>query len=124
MWIVKSWRELPEDRHDPRYIGASYKDYCVDGVFATVKAANAKARRARDRMEDKYEYALSEEEEDEGQEEEEGTEEEEEKEDEGADDEEAKKVKDEEPFLYYRHLGWDGEDVGTLHVVVEKRTLH
>ena len=57
MWIVKSWRELPEDRHSRRIdIGVSYKDYCVDGVFATVEAANAEARRARDRMVDKYDF--------------------------------------------------------------------
>ena len=110
VWIVKSWKELPEDRHGQRIdIGVSYKDYCVDGVFATLKAANAEARRARDRMVETYDLS---EEEDEGQEEEEGTDEE----------EEEKKVNDKEPFEYYRDLGWDGEDGddGDLHVVVEK----
>ena len=38
----------------------------MHGVFATVEAANAEARRARDRMVDQYELS---EEEDEGQEE-------------------------------------------------------
>ena len=118
VWIVKSWRELPEDRHGRRIdIGVSYKDYCVDGVFATVEAANAEARRARDRLVEKYDeehmYELQEEEE-------EGTDEDEEEE-EGADEEE-KKVNDKEPFVYCRDLGWDGEDGdgGDLNVVVEK----
>ena len=119
VWIVKSWRELPEDRHGQRIdIGVSYKDYCVDGVFATLKAANAEARRARDRMVETYDLS---EEEDEGQEEEEGTDEDEGEEDERA-DEEVKKVNDKEPFVYCRDLGWDGEDGdgGDLNVVVEK----
>ena len=114
VWIVKSWKELPEDRHGQRIdIGVSYKDYCVDGVFATLKAANAEARRARDRLVEKYDeehmYELQEEEE-------EGTDE-----DERA-DEEVKKVNDKEPFVYCRDLGWDGEDGdgGDLNVVVEK----
>ena len=114
VWIVKSWRELPEDRHSRRIdIGVSYKDYCVDGVFTTVEAANAEARRARDRLLAKYDeehmYELQEEEE-------EGTDE-----DERA-DEEVKKVNDKEPFVYCRDLGWDGEDgdEGDLNVVVEK----
>ena len=119
VWIVKSWRELPEDRHSRRIdIGVSYKDYCVDGVFATVEAANAEARRARDRLLAKYDeehmYELQDEEE-------EGTDEDEEEEDERA-DEEVKKVKDKDPFVYCRDLGWDGEDgdEGDLNVVVEK----
>ena len=119
VWIVKSWRELPEDRHSRRIdIGVSYKEYCVDGVFATVEAANAEAMRARDRLLEKYDeehmYELQEEEE-------EGTDEEEEEEDERA-DEEVKKVNDKEPFVYCRDLGWDGEDGdgGDLNVVVEK----
>ena len=114
VWIVKSWMELPEDRHAERnYDGISYKDYCVDGVFATLEAANAEARRARDRLVEKYDeehmYELQEEEE-------EGTDE-----DERA-DEEVKKVNDKEPFVYCRDLGWDGEDGdgGDLNVVVEK----
>ena len=119
VWIVKSWRELPEDRHGQRIdIGVSYKDYCVDGVFATVEAANAEARRARDRMVEEYEFS---EEEDEGQEEEEGTEEHEEDEEEGKDDEEEKKVNDKEPFVYCRDLEEGSEnDTSALHVVVEK----
>jgi hypothetical protein len=119
VWIVKSWRELPEDRHGQRIdVGISYKEYCMHGVFATLEAANAEARRARDHMVDKYE--LSDEEEDEGQEEEEGTDEEEEEEEEVTVDEEEKKVNDNEPFEYYRDLGWPGSDDGDLHVVVEK----
>jgi len=116
VWIVKSWRELPEDRHSRRIdIGVSYKDYCVDGVFATVEAANAEARRARDRLVEKYDeehmYELQEEEE-------EGTDEEEE--DERA-DEEVKKVNDKEPFVYCRDLEEGSEnDTSALHVVVEK----
>ena len=118
VWIVKSWRELPEDRHGQRIDdGVSYKDYCVDGVFATLKAANAEARRARDRMVEEYEFS---DEEDEGQEEEEGTDEEEEEEEEVTVDEEEKKVNDKEPFEYYRDLGWPGSDDGDLHIVVEK----
>ena len=115
VWIVKSWRELPENRHAARD-HVSYTDHCVDGVFATVEAANAEARRARDRLLAKYDeehmYELQEEEE-------EGTDEDEEEE--GA-DEEAKKVNDKEPFVYCRDLGWDGEDgdEGDLNVVVEK----
>ena len=89
----------------------------MHGVFATVEAANAEARRARDRMVEEYEFS---EEEDEGQEEEEGTEEHEEDEEEGKDDEEEKKVNDKEPFEYCRDLGWPGSDDGDLHVVVEK----
>ena len=73
VWIVKSWRELPEDRHGP-YNSVSYKEYCMHGVFATVEAANAEARRARDRLVAKYELS---EEEDEGQEEDEEDEDEE-----------------------------------------------
>ena len=109
--------ELPEDRHSHRF-GVSYKDYCVDGVFATVEAANVEAWRARDRLLAKYDeehmYELQEEEE-------EGTDEDEEEEEEGK-DEEVKKVNDEEPFVYCRDLGWDGEDGdhGDLNVVVEK----
>ena len=119
VWIVKSWRELPEDRHGP-YNSVSYKEYCMHGVFATVEAANAEARRARDRMVEEYEFS---EEEDEGQEEEEGTEEHEEEEEEGKDDEEEKKVNDKEPFEYCRDLGWPGSDDGDLNVVVEKFDL-
>jgi len=118
VWIVKSWKELPEGRHAERnYDGISYKDYCVDGVFATVEAANAEARRARDRLVAKYDeehmYELQEEEE-------EGTDEDEEEEDEGTDEEE-KKVNDKEPFVYCRDLDFGSEeDDGALHVVVEK----
>ena len=117
VWIVKSWRELPENRHAARD-HVSYTDHCVDGVFATLKAANAEARRARDRLLAKYDeehmYELQEEEE-------EGTDEDEGEEDERA-DEEVKKVKDKDPFVYCRDLGWDGEDgdEGDLNVVVEK----
>ena len=89
----------------------------MHGVFATLEAANAEARRARDRMVENYELSS---EEDEGQEEEEGTDEEEEEEEEVTVDEEEKKVKDNEPFEYYRDLGWPGSDDGDLHVVVEK----
>ncbi len=119
VWIVKSWKELPEGRHAERnYDGISYKDYCVDGVFATVEAANAEARRARDRMVENYELSS---EEDEGQEEEEGTDEEEEEEEEVTVDEEEKKVNDKEPFVYCRDLDFGSEeDDGALHVVVEK----
>ena len=112
VWIVKSWRELPENRHAARD-HVSYTDHCVDGVFATVEAANVEAWRARDRLLAKYDeehmYELQEEEE-------EGTDE-----DERA-DEEVKKVNDKEPFVYCRDLGWDGEDGdgGDLNVVVEK----
>jgi hypothetical protein len=121
VWIVKSWRELPEDRHSQRIdVGVSYKEYRMHGVFATVEAANAEARRARDRMVEEYEFS---EEEDEGQEEEEGTEEHEEEEEEGKDDEEEKKVNDKEPFEYCRDLGWPGSDDGDLNVVVEKFDL-
>ena len=137
VWIVKSWRELPEDRHDPRYYSVSYKEYCMHGVFATVEAANAEARRARDRLVAKYELS---EEEDEGQEEDEETEEDGEDEDEEDEDEEedeeeeeegkgeeAKKVKDEEPFVYFVNLDWDcedeDEDEGALHVVVKKHNV-
>ena len=118
VWIVKSWKELPEDRHGRRIDdGISYKDYCVDGVFATVEAANAEARRARDRLLAKYDeehmYELQEEEE-------EGTDEDEEEEDERADEEE-KKVNDKEPFVYCRDLEEGSEnDTSALHVVVEK----
>ena len=120
VWIVKSWRELPEDRHSQRIdVGVSYKEYRMHGVFATVEAANAEARRARDRMVDEYEF--SDEEEDEGQEEEEGTDEDEDEE-EGKDEEE-KKVNDKEPFVYCRDLGWPGSDDGDLNVVVEKFDL-
>ena len=116
VWIVKSWKELPEDRHGRRIDdGISYKDYCVDGVFATVEAANAEARRARDRLLAKYDeehmYELQDEEE-------EGTDEDEDEE-EGKDEEE-KKVNDKEPFVYCRDLGWPGSDDGDLNVVVEK----
>ena len=117
VWIVKSWRELPEDRHSQRIdVGVSYKEYRMHGVFATVEAANAEARRARDRLVAKYDeehmYELQEEEV-------EGTDE-----DERA-DEEVKKVNDKEPFVYCRDLGWDGEDgdEGDLNVVVEKFDL-
>jgi hypothetical protein len=121
VWIVKSWRELPEDRHSQRIdVGVSYKEYRMHGVFATVEAAHAEARRARDRMVEEYEFS---EEEDEGQEEEEGTEEHEEDEEEGKDDEEEKKVNDKEPFEYCRDLGWPGSDDGDLNVVVEKFDL-
>ena len=110
VWIVKSWRELPENRHAARD-HVSYTDHCVDGVFANVEAANAEARKARDRLVAKYELS---EEEDEGQEEDE--------EGEGTDEE----VNDEEPFVYYRDLeaedDYDEDEVetGTLHVEVEK----
>ena len=119
VWIVKSWKELPEDRHGRRIDdGISYKDYCVDGVFATVEAANAEARRARDRLLAKYDeehmYELQDEEE-------EGTDEDEDEE-EGKDEEE-KKVNDKEPFEYCRDLGWPGSDDGDLNVVVEKFDL-
>ena len=116
VWIVKSWRELPEDRHSQRIdVGVSYKEYRMHGVFATVEAANAEARRARDRLVEKYDeehmYELQEEEE-------EGTDEDEEEE--GA-DEEAKKVNDKEPFVYCRDLEEGSEnDTSALHVVVEK----
>ena len=98
----------------------------MHGVFATVEAANAEARRARDHMVDKYE--LSDEEEDEGQEEdEEDEDEEDEDEEEEGKGEEAKKVKDEEPFVYFRNLDWDCEDEdeyeGALHVVVKKHNV-
>ncbi len=110
VWIVKSWRELPEVRrafrdHD------GIREYRMHGVFATVEAANAEARKARDRLVAKYELS---EEEDEGQEEDE--------EGEGTDEE----VNDEEPFVYYRDLeaedDYDEDEVetGTLHVEVEK----
>ena len=118
VWIVKSWRELPEDRHSQRIdVGVSYKEYCMHGVFATVEAAIAEARRARDRLVEKYDeehmYELQEEEE-------EGTDEDEEEEDERADEEE-KKVNDKEPFVYCRDLDFGSEeDDGALHVVVEK----
>jgi hypothetical protein len=124
VWIVKSWRELPENRHAARD-HVSYTDHCVDGVFATVEAANVEARRARDRLVAKYELS---EEEDEGQEEDEEDEDEEDEdeEDEGK-GEEAKKVKDEEPFVYFRNLDWDCEDEdeyeGALHVVVKKHNV-
>ena len=71
----------------------------MHGVFAAVEAANAEARRARDRMVEEYEFS---EEEDEGQEEEEGTEEHEEEEEEGKDDEEEKKVNDKEEIFSKR----------------------
>ena len=111
VWIVKSWRELPENRHAARD-HVSYTDHCVDGVFANVEAANAEARRARDRLVEKYDeehmYELQEEEE-------EGTDE-----DERA-DEEVKKVNDKEPFVYCRDLEEGSEnDTSALHVVVEK----
>ena len=121
VWIVKSWRELPENRHAARD-HVSYTDHCVDGVFATVEAANAEAWRARDRLLAKYDeehmYELQEEEE-------EGTDEDEGEEDERADeegaDEEAKKVNDKEPFVYCRDLEEGSEnDTSALHVVVEK----
>ena len=124
VWIVKSWRELPEVRrafrdHD------GIREYRMHGVFATVEAANAEARRARDRLVAKYELA---EEEDEGQEEdEEDEDEEDEDEEEEGKGEEAKKVKDEEPFVYFRNLDWDCEDEdeyeGALHVVVKKHNV-
>ena len=106
VWIVKSWREMPAGTCKWDY-GIEYdqKDYCVHGVFATVEAANAEARRARDRMVETYDLSS---EEDEGQEEEEGTDEHEEEEEEGKDDEEEKKVNDKEPFEYCRDLGWPG----------------
>ena len=119
VWIVKSWRELPENRHAARD-HVSYTDHCVDGVFATVEAANAEARRARDRLVEKYDeehmYELQEEEE-------EGTDEDEEEEDEGT-DEEAKKANDKEPFVYCRDLEEGSEnDTSALHVVVEKHNV-
>ena len=121
VWIVKSWRELPENRHAARD-HVSYTDHCVDGVFATVEAANAEARRARDRLLAKYDeehmYELQEEDEDEDDTT--GTDEEEEDEDERA-DEEAKKANDKEPFVYCRDLEEGSEnDTSALHVVVEK----
>ena len=109
VWIVKSWREVAK----VPWNNDGISEYCVHGVFATLKAANAEARRARDRLVEKYDeehmYELQEEEE-------EGTDE-----DERA-DEEVKKVKDKDPFVYCRDLGWDGEDgdEGDLNVVVEK----
>ena len=58
MWIVKSWRELPGYKHAYRdYVGVSYKEYCQHGVFATVEAAIAEARRARDRLVAQYEIS-------------------------------------------------------------------
>jgi cobalamin biosynthesis protein CobT len=121
VWIVKSWRELPENRHAARD-HVSYTDHCVDGVFATVEAANAEARRARDRLLAKYDeehmYELQEEDEDEDDTT--GTDEEEEEEDEGAHKEE-KKANDKEPFVYCRDLEEGSEnDTSALHVVVEK----
>jgi hypothetical protein len=114
VWIVKSWRELPENRHAARD-HVSYTDHCVDGVFATVEAANAEAWRARDRLLAKYDeehmYELPEEDEDEDD----TTET-----DEGAHKEE-KKANDKEPFVYCRDLEEGSEnDTSALHVVVEK----
>ena len=121
VWIVKSWRELPENRHAARD-HVSYTDHCVDGVFATVEAANAEAWRARDRLLAKYDeehmYELQEEDEDEDDTT--GTDEEEEEEDEGAHKEE-KKANDKEPLVYCRDLEEGSEnDTSALHVVVEK----
>ena len=121
VWIVKSWRELPENRHAARD-HVSYTDHCVDGVFATVEAANVEAWRARDRLLAKYDeehmYELQEEDEDEDDTT--GTDEDEDEEDEGA-DEEAKKANDKEPFVYCRDLEEGSEnDTSALHVVVEK----
>ena len=128
VWIVKSWRELPEDRHSQRIdVGVSYKEYCMHGVFATVEAANAEARWTRDcelEIEDEGEG----DEEGEGKEEEENENEgkaEEEEEGEGA-DEKGKKVNDEEPFVYFRPMHEDEDDdnvIGDLHIVVEKFDL-
>ena len=116
VWIVKSWRELPENRHVARD-HVSYTDHCMHGVFATVEAANVEAWRARDRLLAKYDeehmYELQEDEE-------EGTDEDEGEEDERA-DEEVKKVNDKEPFVYCRDLEEGSEnDTSALHVVVEK----
>ena len=121
VWIVKSWRELPEVRrafrdHD------GIREYCLHGVFATVEAANVEAWRARDRLLAKYDeehmYELQEEDEDEDDTT--GTDEDEDEEDEGA-DEEAKKANDKEPFVYCRDLEEGSEnDTSALHVVVEK----
>ena len=111
--IVKSWREVAK----VPWNNDGISEYCVHGVFATLKAANAEARRARDNN-DHYRYQV--EEGYVGQEEEEGTEEEEEEE---GTDEEAKKANDEEPFVYYLHLGYFEADEGSLNVVVEKFDL-
>ena len=113
VWIVKSWREVAK----VPWNNDGISEYCVHGVFATLKAANAEARRARDRLVEKYDeehmYELQEEEE-------EGTDEDEDEEDEGA-DEEAKKANDKEPFVYCRDLEEGSEnDTSALHVVVEK----
>ena len=113
VWIVKSWREVAK----VPWNNDGISEYCVHGVFATLKAANAEARRARDNN-DHYRYQV--EEGYVGQEEEEGTEEEEEEE---GTDEEAKKANDEEPFVYYLHLGYFEADEGSLNVVVEKFDL-
>ena len=123
VWIVKSWRELPENRHAARD-HVSYTDHCVDGVFATVEAANVEAWRARDRLLAKYdeEHMYEVQEEDEDGDDTTGTDEDEDKEDEGT-DEEAKKANDKEPFVYCRDLGWRGSDAGDLNVVVEKFDL-
>ena len=127
VWIVKSWREIARGTAKWTTASIDQKEYCVHGVFATVEAANAEARRARD-------CELEIEDEGEGDEEGEGIEEEEnenegkaeeEEEGEGA-DEEGKKVNDEEPFVYFRHLHEDEDDdnvSGDLHVVVEKFDL-
>ena len=133
VWIVKSWRELPGYKHAYRdYVGVSYKEYCQHGVFATVEAAIAEARRARDRLVAQYEIS---EEEDEKQEEEEGTEEEEEEEEEErteeeveedlALDEEMKKIHDEQPFVYCYDLEDDEDlrDMGSLRVEVKKHNV-
>jgi hypothetical protein len=121
VWIVKSWRELPENRHAARD-HVSYTDHCVDGVFATVEAANVEAWRARDRLLAKYdeEHMYEVQEEDEDGDDTTGTDEDEDKEDEGT-DEEAKKANDKEPFVYCRDLEEGSEnDTSALHVVVEK----
>ena len=48
VWIVKSWREMPAGSKWNYGIEYDQKDYCVHGVFATLKAANAEARWTRD----------------------------------------------------------------------------
>ena len=121
VWIVKSWRELPENRHVARD-HVSYTDHCMHGVFATVEAANVEAWRARDRLLAKYdeEHMYEVQEEDEDGDDTTGTDEDEDKEDEGT-DEEAKKANDKEPFVYCRDLEEGSEnDTSALHVVVEK----
>ena len=80
----------------------------MHGVFATVEAANAEARRARDcEWKSKTKRGNEEAKGRGGREEKRQAEEEEEGE---GTDEEAKKVNDEEPFVYFRHLHEDEDD--------------